>query len=78
MDDFLEEMSEPDNPQRYYTDTLTIAHWNIGHFALGKSDNPTIAAEASEVMASLYRSLNDSIEADVFGVCEYNPTFSHG
>ena len=76
MDDFLEEMSEPNSSQMYYTDTLTIAHWNIGHFALGKSGNTTISSEDSETMSSLYRTLLDSLDADVFGVCEYNPTFS--
>jgi hypothetical protein len=78
MDDFLEEISEPDSSQMYYTDTLTIAHWNIGHFALGKSSNTTISAEDSEYMATIYRALIDSIDADIFGICEYNPTFSVG
>ncbi len=76
MDEFLEEMSESNSSPMYYTDTLTVAHWNIGHFALGKSGNTTIGVEDSESMASLYRALIDSIDADVFGVCEYNPTFS--
>lgn len=76
LDDFLEEMSESDSSSMFYTDTLTIAHWNIGHFALGKSGSTTISAEDSEPMASLYKALIDSIDADVFGVCEYNPTFS--
>ncbi len=76
MDDFLEEMSEPDSPQMYYTDTLTIAHWNIGHFALGKSNNTAISSEDSESMSFRYKSLLDSIDADIIGICEYNPSFS--
>ena len=76
MDDFLEDMSESKSVKMYYTDTLTVAHWNIGHFAMGKTDNTTISIEDSELVASEYRSLIDSIDADVFGICEYNSTFS--
>ena len=76
MDDFLEEVSEPKRVQMYYADTLTVAHWNIGHFSLGRASDTTIGAEDSETMASVYRALIDSIDADVFGVCEYNTTFS--
>lgn len=57
-------------------DTLTIAHWNIGHFALGKSSNTTIGSDNSESRASMYRELLDSVDADIIGICEYNPTFS--
>ena len=78
MDDFLEDISEPESVKMYYTDTLTVAHWNIGHFAMGRANNTTISIEDSESMASEYRSLIDSIDADIFGVCEYNSTFSLG
>ena len=78
MDNFLEEMSEPEMAQMYYTDTLTVAHWNIGHFALGRSSDTTIFAEESESMSSIYKALLDSIDADIIGICEYNPTFSRG
>ena len=78
MDEFLEEMSELERAQIYYTDTLTVAHWNIGHFSLGRANDTTISAEDSETMAPLYRELIDSVDADIFGVCEYNPTFSVG
>ena len=78
MDEFIEEMSESESSPDYYVDTLTVAHWNIGHFSLGKSSNTTVSAEYSETMASIYRALIDSIDADIFGVCEYNPTFSVG
>lgn len=76
MDEILEEKSEPKELPTYYVDTLTIAHWNIGHFSLGRSGDTTIKMEDSERMASLYRTIVDSVDADVFGICEYNPTFS--
>lgn len=76
MDEFFEEMSETERAQMYYTDTLTVAHWNIGHFSLGRSSDTTISADDSETLALVYRELIDSVDADVFGVCEYNPTFS--
>lgn len=57
-------------------DTLTIAHWNIGHFSLGKSSNTTISEEQSAEASDLYMSLIEYVDADIIGICEYNPVFS--
>lgn len=76
MDEFIEDMSEQEEVVPFYVDTLTVAHWNIGHFALGKSGDSTISSEDSEYMASMYRGLLDSVNADIIGICEYSPSFS--
>lgn len=58
-----------------YTDTLTVAHWNIGHFALGRADNTTIPGEQSESAARQYHTMLDTLGVDVIGLCEYNSFF---
>ena len=58
-----------------YRDSLIIAHWNIGHFANGKNDNTAITSENYSEKRSQYISVIDSLNADIFGVCEYNPNF---
>ena len=58
-----------------YRDSLTIAHWNIGHFANGKSSDTAITSENYSEKRSQYISIIDSLNADIFGVCEYNPNF---
>lgn len=73
--DFIEELqSEETIP--FYKDTLIIAHWNIGHFSTGSSFDTKISAEDVETMATSYKSLFYSIDADILGICEYNPTFA--
>lgn len=59
-------------------DTITIAHWNIGHFALGKSANSSISDSDAERMANYYHNMLDSMSIDILGLCEFNPTFSTG
>lgn len=76
MDEYLDEISEQDGSLSLYRDTLTIAHWNIGHFSLGKSPNTTISSNDSKEKEELYKTLLDSIAADIIGICEYNPIFS--
>ena len=58
-----------------YRDSLIIAHWNIGHFANGKNNDTAITSENYSEMRSQYISVIDSLNADIFGVCEYNPNF---
>lgn len=58
--------------------SIVVAHWNIGHFSLGKSHQTRISAEKGDSMALVYHTLIDSINADIFGVCEYSSLFSHG
>ena len=40
-----------------YTDSLTVAHWNIGHFALERSNDTTIPGEKADSMARLYHAM---------------------
>lgn len=57
-------------------DTLHIAHWNIGHLSLGKSDNTAINPNDSDEMSEMYHSLLDTLNIDIFGICEYNASFT--
>lgn len=57
-------------------DTLTVAHWNIGHMAQGKSNDTTISKENADSMAIVYHSLLDTLNVDLIGICEYNAVFS--
>ena len=58
-----------------YKDSLVIAHWNIGHFANGRHFDTKITSENYSEKQEQYTSLIDSLNADVFAVCEYNPNF---
>ena len=54
---------------------IRVAHWNVGHFALGVSDDTTITqANYAEMRAKWAAKIND-IGADIFGACEYNENF---
>lgn len=70
-----------DDPESYVNeeasiDTLVVAHWNIGHLSLGKSSSTTIGLDVLQEKINDYRSLIDTIGADLIGICEYEPTFS--
>lgn len=57
-----------------------MAHWNIGGFVytdweVGQPTH-TIPAEDADEYAQKYRELLNSIDADFFGIAEYNPAFS--
>lgn len=54
---------------------LRVAHWNIGHFSMGKSPDTTISPEESQVKQLAYRDFINSIHADVLSVCEDNVAF---
>ena len=54
---------------------LRYMHWNIGHFALGSSsDTTTTHADYPTQHAKWVQHVN-TINADVFGCCEYNTNF---
>ena len=72
----LIDKKESNDYQYKYRDTLYIAHWNIGHFSLGKSSSTTITDSLSNERASAYKSFLDSLNVDILGICEYNPTFN--
>ena len=59
-----------------YTDTLSVAHWNIGHFSLGRANDTAISGFQSDSLASLYHAMLDTLNADILGVCEYNSSFN--
>lgn len=59
-----------------FVDEITVIHWNIGHFSLGKAKKSTISPEDSESMLEKYHLLLDTLQADIAGVCEYNATFA--
>lgn len=73
--DFIEELQSNDITP-FYKDTITIAHWNIGHFSAGRTSDTTISSDDAAPMALTYKNLIDSINADILGICEYNPSFS--
>lgn len=56
-------------------DTLFVAHWNIGHFSLGRSSGTAITEDISDMKALSYREMIDTLKVDLFGICEYNVTF---
>ncbi|MCR5711359.1 MAG: endonuclease/exonuclease/phosphatase family protein [Prevotella sp.] len=66
----------PEEGVRYMDSTLTVMHWNIGHFALGASHQTRISEARSKSMMKRYHAVLDSIDADVIGVCEYSAGFS--
>lgn len=75
IDNNKEDSISNDTIINIYRDSLTIAHWNIGHFANGKSSDTAITSENYSEKRSQYISVIDSLNADIFGVCEYNPNF---
>lgn len=64
------------NIVEFSSDTITVAHWNIGNFALGKSSNTTINSTNASNMANNYHAFLDSLNLDIIGICEFDPTFS--
>lgn len=76
IDSFLEETSIQKEPSAIFKDTIVVVHWNIGHFSLGKAPDTTISTDEADNMTSKYKELLDSVNADILGICEYNPTFS--
>ena len=61
---------------RTYTDTLSIAHWNLGHLSLGQSSNTAISGFDMDSIAASYHRILDSLDVDIWGICEYEPSFS--
>lgn len=54
---------------------LKIAEWNVGHFAMGTSGDTTIPPEQKDEKQAEYRTLINSIGADVFILCENSVNF---
>ena len=49
--------------------------WNIGHFSMGTNTITTITPEQKEEKQLAYRNFLNSLNLDVLGVCEDDPTF---
>ena len=57
---------------------IVVAHWNIGHFSKGKAPYTTIATQETDSLKKIYQDFINQAGADIFGLCEYNPTFNVG
>lgn len=54
---------------------LRVAQWNIGHFAMGRACDPSVAPEESAARAAEYRAKIDRLGVDFLGVSEFDPAF---
>lgn len=54
---------------------LRVVQWNIGHFAMGKSNSPRIRPQESDARAEEYRAKIAELNADFLGVSEFDPLF---
>lgn len=62
-------------PEAVSGESFRIAQWNIGHFAMGKSNNSTVGPKKSAARAAKYRAQIAKMGADFIGVSEYDPVF---
>ena len=56
-------------------ESFRVVQWNIGHFAMGKSNNSTVGPKKSAARAAKYRAQIAKMGADFIGVSEYDPVF---
>lgn len=54
---------------------LRIAHWNLGHFALGDGYDTVITHENYDAMYQKWAEKINEINADIFMCCEFCPNF---
>ncbi|MBQ9417909.1 MAG: endonuclease/exonuclease/phosphatase family protein [Bacteroidales bacterium] len=52
---------------------ITVASWNIGHFALGKSGDTKLTHDVLDFNSQAYRALLNAVGADILALVEYNP-----
>ena len=76
FNDFSNTISENIDTAAYTDSILVISHWNIGHFSNGKSQNTTITSHVSDSLKLEYEKFIQSLNSNIFGICEYNPTFN--
>ena len=57
---------------------ITVASWNIGHFALGKSGDTQLTHDALEFNRQAYCALFNDLGADILALVEYNPLMVNG
>lgn len=52
---------------------LRVAHWNVGHFALGAAAHPSITHDDYAAMRLKWANAINDIGADILMCCEYSP-----
>lgn len=52
---------------------ITVASWNIGHFALGRSGDTQLSHDALDANRQAYREMLNGVGADILALVEYNP-----
>lgn len=57
---------------RHFT-KITVASWNIGHFALGKSGDTKLTHAVLDFYKQTYRTYFNDLNADILALVEYNP-----
>lgn len=57
---------------RHFT-KITVASWNIGHFALGKSGDTKLTHAVLDFYKQTYRAYFNDLNADILALVEYNP-----
>lgn len=54
---------------------ITVASWNIGHFALGESNDTRITQSNAGTKRLAYCKFLNDVNADILAMMEYNPNF---
>ena len=72
----IEETEEEKSYTNTIKDSLVIAHWNIGHFSNGVSNSTRITEGQYSQKQIESVGLLESVNPDIFGVCEYDDIFS--
>lgn len=57
---------------------IRFVQWNIGNFSFGKHGETAIPAGEADARAGDYRRMIGSLDADIIGLCEFNPAFDKG
>ena len=61
------------NAQQKSFTKITVASWNIGHFALGKSGDTKLTHNVLDFYKHAYRTYFNTLNADILALIEYNP-----
>jgi len=61
------------NAQNSHFTKITVASWNIGHFALGKSGDTKLTHSVLDFYKQTYRAYFNELNADILALIEYNP-----
>ena len=61
------------NAQNKQFTKFTVASWNIGHFALGKSGDTTLKHNVLDFYKQTYKAYFNDLNADILALIEYNP-----